>query len=176
MSEANPFQNLVDSLSSITGQDTSEWWGSFSYPDTPRFDIHNLISTARSALFAQALTGKHTVKETYLNKDMFSLTADQVHKHITAYIKNELSGTETYTYKANKKIESFYVFSGGAIFTTLEDDIKSISGMTHTFVGLSVVGTTETHMQMANDIIETLLQQDVRSIKEQNTKQEKEIV
>lgn len=150
--EENVLQKLLQGVSSAVeqGQGKSDWWQSFRFPETPSFCVENLMNCARSALFGLALQGGAAVRErTFESFDPFEYS--QIRQKIHHYVA-DIGGRLVYAIDPiaeGEKASFFYVFSGGAILVSL----SSSDGDTYT--NLTIVGTSEAHMQLGQDLLNT---------------------
>jgi len=147
--------NMIQSaMAGMPAEGKGEWWQSLRYPDTPNFSTDNLMNCARSALFGQALAGGETVRE--VKKTTFNTVEyNEAATRLKAYVKKELDGRLIYSLETTKDrdiIELFFVFSGGAIFAECLQQGTIQQG---TSLTITVVGTTQAHMQLNKDMSDT---------------------
>ena len=159
MSTENLFEGLLNGLSSQMSKapgEKREWWHTLRYPDTPNFSAEKLLNCARSALFGEALGGGPPVRDGTWHSSA-KIPAKEVIAKVQRYVTNELDARLIYNidesaFGGHLVSQLFFVFSGGAILVTVEPLEK-------TCLKITFIGTTEAHMQVGKDIVDTCLKE-----------------
>jgi hypothetical protein len=142
-----------------------EWWSSFQFPSPPDFDHNKLMNCARSALFGLALAGGGAVREREFASLDDTYGRDEIDSKIQQYMAN--FGRLVYMNRPVEECEnsySFYVFRGGAISSEIYND-----GQYGTYARINVVGTSESHLQLAQNLFDVCVKGKDEQVETQTT-------
>lgn len=102
--------NLGEAFATLMGnmqqnQEQKTWWQSYSFPETIRFEVGDLINFARSALFSAALQGDSVVYEDYVYELI------RLPNEVRSMAHTELKARLIY----DRSWDRFYVTQNGAL-------------------------------------------------------------
>jgi len=106
---------------------SKDWWQSYHYPETVKFNPEDLINCARSALYSKALVGGTLYEE---NMDYFIGNAYKKLSNLSESLVKELNARLVYNRKCHVALNIlFYVFDNGAIQVSYNNEILTIEAL-----------------------------------------------
>ena len=107
--------NLMGGAGAMTGNQKQEWYKSYHFPETVKFNCHDMINIARSALFSQAVFSEDViVYENHVRIDLDNISNNKFNMSLTAFL-DEIGAKKIYNSKIYSHEFVFYVFDDGAI-------------------------------------------------------------